>query len=237
MPIATFLGTLGSFLAFCLQLSPFPTMIRGLKTGSILSLTISYFIMGIGGSILWIVFGLSINDIFIWGVNLVGVTLFTIYLNIFIYVECEKKTFIIANGGLFMEFIIAYNFFSGNLCLNIAVVFACVWQSVTVITMRKALREKDDKYIDILLACVSLSNFIDWIFYGIIIGKFMISVPNIFCGFFCALNVYIYFWCKGYLKNDNLGILLMKKMFRVEEDEKDFINDNNLKEKSFLNDI
>ena len=61
MPIATFLGTLGSFLAFCLQLSPFPTMIRGLKTGSILSLTISYFIMGIGGSILWIVFGLSIN--------------------------------------------------------------------------------------------------------------------------------------------------------------------------------
>ena len=217
MTIATLLGSVGSIFAFCLQLSPFPAMIEGLKTNDIPSMTISYFVMGIFGSVLWTCFGFGINDIFVYGVNIVGITLFGIYLNIFIYVKCDMKTFLMGNLGLLLEFIIAYIYFSPSLCLYLAVIVACIWQSSTIETMRYALEQKDAKFVNILLAVVSLLNFADWFIYGVLIQTYMMSFQNFVCGFFCAMNIYIYMWCNGYMSHDNVIIELMKKAMMVKE--------------------
>lgn len=217
MLITPLLGSLGTILSLCLQLSPSPAIYKGLKEGIIKSLTTTYFIMGIVQSTFWGGYGYNIRDPFVFGVNMVGIALFTIYLNIMFYINNQKKNYIMINGPLVILFIISMTILGERLNLYLAVIVACFWQSATVPTMRLALAKKDCSFVNILLCYISFANFITWIIYGILIESYLMSFQNTVSASFMAMNIYIYFWATGVIKNDDdCGINLLRKLLRVD---------------------
>ena len=64
---------------------------------NIKNLTISYFVVGITQGIFWIGYGLNISDIVVYGPNITIYILFTIYLNVVIYVKARYNLFYITN--------------------------------------------------------------------------------------------------------------------------------------------
>lgn len=217
MSITPLLGSLGTILSLCLQLSPSPAIYKGLKEGIIKSLTTTYFIMGIVQSTFWGGYGYNIKDPFVIGVNMVGVALFTLYLNIMFYINKENKNYIIINGPLVILFIISMTILGERLNLYLAVLVACFWQSATVPTMRLALAKKDCSFVNILLCYISFANFICWIIYGILIESYLMSFQNTVSAIFMTMNIYIYFWATGVIKNDDdCGINFLRKLLRVD---------------------
>ena len=217
MSFTPLLGTLGTVLSICLQLSPVPAMYRGIKEMQLKSITLSYFIMGIVQSTFWGCYGYNIKDPFVFGVNMIGVTLFTIYMNMLFYINNQKKNYLMINIPLLILFIVAITILGELLNLYLAVIVACMWQSATVPTMKMALAKKDCSFVNILLCYVSFANFIVWILYGIMIGTYLMAFQNTVSATFMAMNIYIYFWATGMIKNDDdCGINLLRKILRVD---------------------
>ena len=218
MPFSSYVGSFGSLLAFCLQLSPLPAIITGLKEKEIKSLTSTYFIMGIVQSTFWGGYGYSISDNFILIVNTIGIILFAVYMNCIFYINNQTKNYIIVNIPLTVLYMFTLFVLNGTLSLFIAVILSCAWQSSTVITLREALAKKDAKFVNILLCYISFVNFSVWIIYAFLIKTFLMAFQNVVCSVFMAMNIYVYYWANGIIQNDNDSIILMmKKLFRVEE--------------------
>lgn len=215
--IVSFVGLLGDLFAFGLQLSPSPAILQGIKDMEVKSLTLYYFITGIINAILWACYGFGADDIFIWGINLVGTILFVIYMNCFIYIQrSPTNLYLYSNGGLgalflFCKFAIPYQF-----NMYAAAVIGIVWQSTTLTTMRLALKNKDSSFINILLCYISFLNFVDWTIYGILVRTFIIYFVNGTCGTIMFMNIYIYYWTINQISEDDCLILFLKKVLPSE---------------------
>ena len=133
------------------------------------------------------------------------------------YINDQKKNYLMINIPLLILFIIAITILGELLNLYLAVIVACMWQSATVPTMKMALAKKDCSFVNILLCYVSFANFIVWILYGIMIGTYLMAFQNTVSASFMMMNIYIYFWATGVIKNDDdCGINLLRKMLRVD---------------------
>ena len=230
MGLKEILGLLGSILNISLQLSPIPEIINGFKIMDIKSLTISYFVVGITQGIFWIGYGLNISDIVVYGPNITIYTLFTIYLNITIYVKARYILFFLTNIPLAILCYFSCTYFTSSINVVSATIVSIFWQTTNVETMRLALKHHDSDYINLLLSIVTFSCFVIMAIYSLLIEAYVMFIPYFYGSILNFINIYIYCWCKNKLSRKDCFINILISLLRVEDTE----NNKDIKNPEFM---
>jgi hypothetical protein len=206
MALKELLGLIGSILNISLQLSPMPGIIEGYKKMDIKSLTISYFVVGIIQGIFWIGYGLNISDIVVYGPNITIYILFSIYLNVTIYVKGKYNLFYMTNIPLAILCFISCSFFPASVNVINATIVSIFWQTTNVETMRLALKNYDSAYINILLSVVTFSCFVIMSIYSLLIHAYIMFIPYFYGSILNFINIYIYYWAERKIAKDDCFI-------------------------------
>ena len=215
MLLAQFIGSIGCLIGFGLQLSPIPAVIEGLRAMEIKSMTTTYFIIGIIQAILWLGFGLKIHDIIVYGPNVTCFVLFSIYLNIIIYIQKKYALFYQANLSFYILLYIVIKYFPTHACDSIASIICIAWQTANLETMKNALKFKDQAYINKLLSYISFVSFGFGATYSLFISAYIMLIPNIYGSLLNLTNLYIWYWAGGAFKDDSLVITILKIILRI----------------------
>lgn len=237
MAIKEILGLLGSILNISLQLSPMPGIIEGFKKMEIKSMTISYFVVGITQGIFWIAYGLNISDIVVYGPNITIYILFTIYLNVTIYVKSRYNLFYLTNIPLLILCFISCSFFPELLNVISATVVSIFWQTTNIETMRLALKYYDSAYINLLLSVVTFSCFVIMSIYSLLINAYIMFIPYFYGSILNFINIYIYYWAERKISKDDCLIQKLCYILKPENSsDNSEINNENIKNPQFMND-
>ena len=231
MAIKEILGLLGSILNISLQLSPMPEIINGLKKMDIKNLTISYFVVGITQGIFWIGYGLNISDIVVYGPNITIYLLFTIYLNITIYVKSRYHLFYLTNIPLAILCFLSCRYFTESINVVSATIVSMFWQTTNLETMRLALKYHDSAYINLLLSIVTFSCFVIMWIYSLMIEAYVMFIPYFYGSILNFINIYIYAWCLNKINQNNWFILKIIFILKADVIEKD----KDIKNPEFMN--
>ena len=234
--IITFLtyitGLLGNIQGIIFQVTPIPTIYQGLIKGEIKSITLSYFLINFANMTFWFCYGFQIKDFFIYALNIPGIILFTIYINIYIYLHLNINFFLIINASLFILFSFAYKILSSKLNIFLGTLVGLISQTTTIPTMKAALIKKDSEFINIGLMYVSLFGCVDWLIFGYLKKIYLMVLSNFIQGIFAVTNIFIYFWANGNIIEDHIYILILKYLMNVnEKDEKSQKSKDNKEEK------
>jgi hypothetical protein len=233
MGLKQILGLLGSILNISLQLSPIPEIYNGFKRMDIKSLTISYFVVGITQGIFWIGYGLNISDIVVYGPNITIYALFTIYLNVTIYVKVRYKLFFLTNIPLAILCYFSCEYFSSSINVVSATIVSIFWQTTNVETMRLALKHHDSAYINLLLSIVTFCCFVIMAIYSLLIDAYVMFIPYFYGSILNFINIYIYCWCNNKISRNNCFINLLSSLLKVEDT---YENDKDIKNPEFMKD-
>ena len=231
MAIKEILGLLGSILNISLQLSPMPEIINGLKKMDIKNLTISYFVVGITQGIFWIGYGLNISDIVVYGPNITIYLLFTIYLNITIYVKSRYHLFYLTNIPLAILCFLSCRYFTESINVVSATIVSMFWQTTNLETMRLALKYHDSAYINLLLSIVTFCCFVIMSIYSLMIKAYVMFIPYFYGSILNFINIYIYAWCLNKINQKNWFILKIIFILKADVIEKD----KDIKNPEFMN--
>ena len=231
MAIKEILGLLGSILNISLQLSPMPEIINGLKKMDIKNLTISYFVVGITQGIFWIGYGLNISDIVVYGPNITIYLLFTIYLNITIYVKSRYHLFYLTNIPLAILCYLSCRYFTESINVVSATIVSMFWQTTNLETMRLALKYHDSAYINLLLSIVTFCCFVIMSIYSLMIKAYVMFIPYFYGSILNFINIYIYAWCLNKINQNNWFILKIIFILKADVIEKD----KDIKNPEFMN--
>jgi hypothetical protein len=231
MAIKEILGLLGSILNISLQLSPMPEIINGLKKMDIKNLTISYFVVGITQGIFWIGYGLNISDIVVYGPNITIYLLFTIYLNITIYVKSRYHLFYLTNIPLAILCFLSCRYFTESINVVSATIVSMFWQTTNLETMRLALTYHDSAYINLLLSIVTFCCFVIMSIYSLMIKAYVMFIPYFYGSILNFINIYIYAWCLNKINQNNWFILKIIFILKADVIEKD----KDIKNPEFMN--
>jgi hypothetical protein len=231
MAIKEILGLLGSILNISLQLSPMPEIINGLKKMDIKNLTISYFVVGITQGIFWIGYGLNISDIVVYGPNITIYLLFTIYLNITIYVKSRYHLFYLTNIPLAILCFLSCRYFTESINVVSATIVSMFWQTTNLETMRLALKYQDSAYINLLLSIVTFCCFVIMSIYSLMIEAYVMFIPYFYGSILNFINIYIYAWCLNKINQNNWFILKIIFILKADVIEKD----KDIKNPEFMN--
>ena len=231
MAIKEILGLLGSILNISLQLSPMPEIINGLKKMDIKNLTISYFVVGITQGIFWIGYGLNISDIVVYGPNITIYLLFTIYLNITIYVKSRYHLFYLTNIPLAILCFLSCRYFTESINVVSATIVSMFWQTTNLETMRLALTYHDSAYINLLLSIVTFCCFVIMSIYSLMIKAYIMFIPYFYGSILNFINIYIYAWCLNKINQNNWFILKIIFILKADVIEKD----KDIKNPEFMN--
>jgi hypothetical protein len=231
MAIKEILGLLGSILNISLQLSPMPEIINGLKKMDIKNLTISYFVVGITQGIFWIGYGLNISDIVVYGPNITIYLLFTIYLNITIYVKSRYHLFYLTNIPLAILCFLSCRYFTESINVVSATIVSMFWQTTNLETMRLALKYHDSAYINLLLSIVTFCCFVIMSIYSLMIEAYVMFIPYFYGSILNFINIYIYAWCLNKINQNNWFILKIIFILKADVIEKD----KDIKNPEFMN--
>ena len=236
MAIKEILGLLGSILNISLQLSPMPGVIEGYKKMDIKNLTISYFVVGIVQGIFWIGYGLNISDIVVYGPNITIYILFSIYLNVVIYIKYRYNLFYLTNIPLAILCFFSCKYLPEIVNVVGATIVSCFWQTTNVETMRLALKYYDSAYINLLLSIVTFSCFVIMSIYSLLIGAYIMFIPYFYGSILNFINIYIYYWAERKLQKDDCFIQKIKAILKPENSSDDIEGKNeNLKNPTFMN--
>ena len=231
MAIKEILGLLVSILNISLQLSPMPEIINGLKKMDIKNLTISYFVVGITQGIFWIGYGLNISDIVVYGPNITIYLLFTIYLNITIYVKSRYHLFYLTNIPLAILCFLSCRYFTESINVVSATIVSMFWQTTNLETMRLALTYHDSAYINLLLSIVTFCCFVIMSIYSLMIEAYVMFIPYFYGSILNFINIYIYAWCLNKINQNNWFILKIIFILKADVIEKD----KDIKNPEFMN--
>ena len=165
MELKPFIGLVCICFGLLLQVSPIPGMIDGFRKGDIKSMTIGYFMAGITQACFWIGYGACLKDFFVYFPNITTASLFTIYLNMLIYVKKKFNYFYILNFMIIFELFVILSFLPVHVCDTSAAIISLIWQSTNAETIRLALKYKSPEYINPLLSFISLLSFFFSCFY------------------------------------------------------------------------
>lgn len=241
------IGYTGVVIGFCLQLSPLPGMIEGLRKMEVKSMTISYFTTAITQSLFWIGYGLCLHDPIVWFPNVTGIFFFGLYLNLLIYIQNKYRLFFILNTILTLGLIIIIKYLPEHACDTTATVISLVWQTTNLETIKLGLKFKDKAYINLLLSWVSFFAFFCGWSYSLFINAYIMFIPNIYGFCLNIINLIVYYWASGYI-GDNVIINFLKSILKPEnfdanksehyinkELDENFSNSKNDKEKFLSN--
>ena len=240
MEFTQFVGLITLLLNAFLQISPIPGMIEGFRKNEIKSMTIGYFMTGITQSCFWLGYGVCLKDFFVYFPNIPFITLFTIYLNMLIYVKKEYRYFFILNCSIIFELIFILSFLPEIVCVSSASIISLVWQTTNTETMRLALKYHSKDYINPQVSFVSFICFSFNSLYSLLIHAYIMMIPNLYGALMNLTNIFLYFWARGYFANDNAIVHLLTAILKPEK----LRDDNNLKpnidnidKEKFLNNI
>ena len=235
MALKEILGLLGSILNISLRLSPMPAIYEGFKKMEIKSMTISYFVVGIIQGIFWIGYGLNISDIVVYGPNITIYILFTIYLNVVIYVKSKFNLFYLTNIHLAILCIISCSFFPAAVNVINATIVSIFWQTTNVETMRLALKNYDSAYINILLSIVTFSCFVIMSLYSLLIKAYVMFIPYFYGSILNFINIYIYYWAERKISKEDCLIQKLNAILKPENYSEDIEEKNyDLKNPQFM---
>ena len=230
MGVKEIIGFLAAVTSILLQLSPMPEVINALRKGDIKNLTISYFMGGICQTLFWIGYAVCINDPFVLIPNITLAFLFGAYLNSVIYIKKQYNLFYILNPIIIIGVFLIVKFLPEHVCDTSATIISIIWQSTNSLTMRLALKYHDQAYINLLVSFVSWTNMgLFWI-YSLMIGAYIMFIPNIYGFSINSINMYLYFWAGGYFSENNCFIDILKMILRPES-----ANDSNSSSKNNIN--
>lgn len=236
MALKEILGLLGSILNISLQLSPMPGIIEGYKKMDIKNLTISYFVVGIVQGIFWIGYGLNISDIVVYGPNITIYILFSIYLNIVIYIKSRFNLFYLTNIPLAFLCLISCTILPELVNVVGATIVSIFWQTTNVETMRLALKYYDSAYINLLLSIVTFSCFVIMSIYSLLIKAYIMFIPYFYGSILNFINIYIYYWAERKISKNDWLILKIKGILSSENISDDIDGNNqDLKNPTFMN--
>ena len=240
MEIKALVGTINLILIFILQVSPIPGMIEGCRKGDIKSMTVGYFLAGITQNCFWFGYGLCLHDFFVYFPNIPGTILFTIFLNMLIYVK-KKYNYFLLNALIIFELVIIISFFPEQACVISATILSITWQTTNLETIRLALRYHSQEYINPLLSFISFLAFFTACLYSIMIRAFIMFLPNFYGLLINIINLYLYLWAGGFFNKDNAFVNYLSKILRVEDIKEDRNNNNKdldiVDKEQFLNKI
>ena len=240
MEIKAIIGTSNLILLFILQVSPIPGMIDGCRKGDIKSMTIGYFLAGITQNCFWFGYGLCLHDFFVYFPNVPGTILFTIFLNMLIYVK-KKYNYFLLNVFIVFELIIIVSFFPEKVCVTSATILSFIWQTTNLETIRLALRYHSQEYINPLLSFISFLAFLTSCIYSIMIRAFIMFLPNSYGLLINIINLYLYLWAGGFFDKDNSLVNYLSKILKIENIQDDVnsnkVDFNVVDKEQFLNNI
>ena len=204
-------------------------------------MTIGYFLAGITQSCFWIGYGACLNDFFVYFPNITTVTLFTLFLNMLIYVKKKYNYFFLLNAMIIFQLIIILSLLPEHVCDTSATIISLVWQTTNLETMKLALKYHSQEYINPLLSFISLLAFSSGCFYSILIRGLMMFITNSYGIMINIINLYLYLWAGGFFNKDNAFVNFLSKILKI-EDIKEDINNNNkdfdiIDKEQFLNKI
>ena len=208
-----------------------PEIINGLKKMDIKNLTISYFVVGITQGIFWIGYGLNISDIVVYGPNITIYLLFTIYLNITIYVKSRYHLFYLTNIPLAILCFLSCRYFTESINVVSATIVSMFWQTTNLETMRLALTYHDSAYINLLLSIVTFCCFVIMSIYSLMIKAYVMFIPYFYGSILNFINIYIYAWCLNKINQNNWFILKIIFILKADVIEKD----KDIKNPEFMN--
>jgi hypothetical protein len=208
-----------------------PEIINGLKKMDIKNLTISYFVVGITQGIFWIGYGLNISDIVVYGPNITIYLLFTIYLNITIYVKSRYHLFYLTNIPLAILCFLSCRYFTESINVVSATIVSMFWQTTNLETMRLALKYHDSAYINLLLSIVTFFCFVIMSIYSLMIKAYVMFIPYFYGSILNFINIYIYAWCLNKINQNNWFILKIIFILKADVIEKD----KDIKNPEFMN--
>ena len=142
---------------------------------------------GITQSCFWLGYGVCLKNFVVYFPNLPFITLFTIYLNILIYIKKEYLYFFILNSAIILEIIFILLFLSEKVCVISASLISLVWQTTNTQTMRLALKYYSKDYINPQLSFVSFTAFFFNSLYSILIHAYIMLIPNLYAAFIYSL--------------------------------------------------
>ena len=240
MEFTHFVGTITLFLNIFLQISPIPGMIEGFRKNEIKSMTIGYFMTGITQSCFWLGYGVCLKDFVVYFPNIPFITLFTIYLNMLIYVKKEYRYFFILNCSIIFELIFILSFLPEIVCVSAASIISLVWQTTNAETMRLALKYHSMDYINPQVSFVSFICFSFNSLYSLLIHAYIMMIPNLYGALMNLTNIFLYFWARGYFANDNIIVHLLNAILKpqkLQDDNNLKPNIDNIDKEQFLNNI
>ena len=241
MEIKAFIGTANLVLLFILQVSPIPGMIEGCRKGDIKSMTIGYFLAGITQNCFWLGYGLCLHDFFVYFPNIPGTTLFTIFLNMLIYVKKKYNYFFLLNAFIIFEYITVISFFPEKVCVTSATILSFIWQTTNLETIRLAIRYHSQEYINPLLSFISFLAFLTSCTYSIMIKAYIMFLPYFYGLCINFINLYLYLWAGGFFNKDSSLVYYLSKILKTENIQDDVdsskVDFNNLDKEQFLNKI
>ena len=231
MTIKGIVGLFATIFSFILQVSPIPEVIEGFRKGDIKNLTISYFMTGIGQALFWIGYASCIKDFYVLIPNITTSTLFATYMNSLIYIKKQYNLFYILNPIIITGVYLIVKFCPEHVCDTSGTIISLVWQSTNLETLRLALKNHDQAYINLLVSFISWLDFILFWVYALMIKGYILFIPNFFGFIVNSVNLYLYFWAGGYFAENNCFVNILKIILRTDKmgplDNSNQINKNN----------
>jgi hypothetical protein len=219
MDIKKIFGMTAMTFSISLQIGPIPGMIDGFKKGDIKSMTISYFMTGIIQTLFWLGYSICIKDLYVGLPSLTMLILFGIYLNALIYIKNRYHLFFILDSLIIILTFVIIKFLPEHVCDTSATIISIIWQTTNAETIRFALKYYSQEYINPLLSWISFMCFTTYWIYSLMIGAYIMFIPNFYGSIINTINLYLYYWAGGHFSKENCFISFLNIILKPENAE------------------
>ncbi|KAI8919606.1 sugar efflux transporter for intercellular exchange-domain-containing protein [Entophlyctis helioformis] len=190
---------IGVVTALLIFIAPYKSVKQIEETKSLSSVNAFPFPMIIANCLCWIVYGLLVQDAFVFGPNIVGYPLGVFYtLTAFKYGDASFRShvqmIIIAASvfifsGAFLSFIVLKAAYPARLVMgSVCVIVLSIFYGSPLSSIYAVIKARDSTPIDVMLAIASFVNGMLWTLYGVAVGDAFIWAPNLLGVVFCLIQ-------------------------------------------------
>jgi hypothetical protein len=222
--ISAILGLVATSLQVVFMVAPATSLLQGLKTRQVKDISIIYLIAQAVISSFWMIYGMKLKYNNMILPNVICLALDFIFISMYFYILDQFKEIIVSLSSIVILNIVLYLFVKIQLLDLLCLVLTTVYIATMYITIRETLATKDPSYTNLTLCISAICYASLWMIYGVINNVLSLWLVNLFMVLTGSINLYIYFWTKGYLKDNDFIIQVLKKILRIQtstpEDEK-----------------
>ena len=214
------LARLGELTTIVTLISPFPAFISCGKSSldkdrDLKKLSYNFLLAMMITNIIWLAYSVKISNIDLIVINSIGTLIASSFVGIYLFVKykitrlsthiarllCGLLFSILASSQLTTPFV---NGLIATSCSMVQYLF-------TLEGVKGILRTKDPARVDLLVAVACIFNSYAWGCYAYIVHDVFVFVPNVAAFFAGCINISLYLWTSGYLKDSSLVIKVLHK--------------------------